>query len=449
MQECVDAFVQSRKQALELATVREIDEHPKRKRRKISADEIHKSPPARRTRSAAKPGGQHQSVASLEIIAIDSEDDGDDTYLPGRTPEPTEPEDGLVACPMCNVRMKEETVFTHLDRCDGKPIKARSPPKLPQPIASHVQKDQSRTASPAKHLAHLNYSLLKDGPLKKKLQELGIPTWGTRQLLVRRHTQWVDIYNANSDSPRPKSDRQLLKDLDVWERTQGGNAPGQGQTGPVGVMRKDFDGSEWTGKHKDQFSDLITQARAKRKSAAAEDAKIEEDKTTHNAMEGVIVSSNTSMEPPSTNGTHHTTTKVAESVQRVGMTTADSIPSTSTVSKEITSSPLGSMLHSAAQDVRRRNSISRSPNGPISMHSISSSVASATPAPSVNGHEHPRRTLAELPRNPVQQEGSIGQAMADATSEGEAGKMKTMDMFRVPESPVNDIEGLGAAGGGG
>jgi hypothetical protein len=192
---------------------------------------------------------------------------------------------------------------------------------------------------------------------------------------------------------------------------------------------------------------LIAQARAKRKTGPAADTKTEEDKLSGNAMEGVVIPGKASMEPPAINGTHHTSIKVAESVPRVGMTTADSIPQSTSVSKEITSSPLGSMLHSAAQDVRRRNSISQSPKGPISMHSISSSSASASPALSVNGNA--RRTLAEVPRNPVQQEDSIGQTMADAMSEGEGSKMKTMDMFRVPESPINDIEGLGAASEGG
>jgi E3 ubiquitin-protein ligase RAD18 len=117
--------------------------------------------------------------------------------------------------------------------------------------------------SPTKQLSHLNYNLLRDNPLKKKLQELGIPTWGSRQLLIRRHTQWVDIYNANCDSPRPRSNRELLKELDTWERTQGGNAPNQGQSVPTGVMKKDFDGVEWSGKHRNHFDDLVAKARAK------------------------------------------------------------------------------------------------------------------------------------------------------------------------------------------
>ena len=460
MQECVDAFVKSRKQALEIATVKETDEHPKRKRRKIDSGDHNahavESPPTRRTRASARVAGQKSIPSSQEVIAIDSEDDGDASYTPAPEAEPAEPDDGLVACPMCNKRMKEEAVFPHLDRCDGKPVK-ESPPltKLPQPhISQHPVKSQQgqRTASPAKHLPHLNYSLLKDGPLKKKLQELGIPTWGNRQLLVRRHTQWVDIYNANSDSPRPKTERQLLKDLDVWERTQGGHAPGQGQTGPVGVMRKDFDGEEWTGKHKDQFSDLIAQAKAKRQTAAPAEKKTEEEKPDSDAMQGVVTSSTAA-----TNG-NTSPKKAPPPISKIDTAAATKAvpPSSSAMSQEATASPVASMLHSAAQDVRRRTSISQSPStntnvpGLISTHSIPPNSQSATPAPAhENSWRSPSGGSSSSRKVALPHEDSLAEKMAEAAGEGdEAANMKTVDMFKVPESPINDVE-IGAGTGGG
>lgn len=36
-------------------------------------------------------------------------------------------EDGMVACPICNRRMKNEAVFAHLDRCTGDPGPASKP----------------------------------------------------------------------------------------------------------------------------------------------------------------------------------------------------------------------------------------------------------------------------------------------------------------------------------
>ena len=67
--------------------------------------------------------------ASQETVILDSEDDEIDDWQPEPELEPEEPKDGLVACPMCNRRMKEELVFSHLDRCtadnDDNPLKAR------------------------------------------------------------------------------------------------------------------------------------------------------------------------------------------------------------------------------------------------------------------------------------------------------------------------------------
>ena len=109
---------------------------------------------------------------------------------------------------------------------------------------------------------------MKDTALKKKLVDLGIPAWGTRALLIRRHSEWVNLVNANCDAARPRTKRELLQDLDVWERSQGGLAGnGNGSSDGVGtVMKKDFDGAAWASNHDTDFQRLIAQAR--RKSAA-------------------------------------------------------------------------------------------------------------------------------------------------------------------------------------
>lgn len=103
----------------------------------------------------------------------------------------------------------------------------------------------------------VNYSLLKDNQLRKKYRELGIPEWGNRALLVKRHTEWMNLWNANCDSKNPKSKRELLKELDVWEKTQGGHAAGPS---PL-EMRKNFNAAEWSASHDDDFKLLIANAR--------------------------------------------------------------------------------------------------------------------------------------------------------------------------------------------
>lgn len=119
---------------------------------------------------------------------------------------------------------------------------------------------------PLDRLPKLNYSLLKENALRKKFAELGIPSWGARSLMIRRHTEWVNLWNANCDSLRPRLKRDLLQELDVWERSQGGHAPNQGgaPSGGTSVMRKDFDGAGWAAVHDDGFKQLISSARATR-----------------------------------------------------------------------------------------------------------------------------------------------------------------------------------------
>lgn len=70
------------------------------------------------------------------------------------------------------------------------------------------------------------------------------------------------IWNANCDSARPKTKRELLQDLETWERTQGGHAPTASTSVNLGAEIKDknFDGARWGAKHSDSFNDLISQA---------------------------------------------------------------------------------------------------------------------------------------------------------------------------------------------
>ncbi|KAG0030149.1 E3 ubiquitin-protein ligase rad18 [Podila clonocystis] len=70
-----------------------------------------------------------------------------------------------------------------------------------------------------KRLPKLTYSVLNDKQLRKKLQELGLPTHGDKQLMQKRHAEYLTLFNANCDSTRPQTIAQLHKALDTWERT--------------------------------------------------------------------------------------------------------------------------------------------------------------------------------------------------------------------------------------
>ncbi|KAH8429456.1 E3 ubiquitin-protein ligase rad18 [Aspergillus melleus] len=118
---------------------------------------------------------------------------------------------------------------------------------------------QSTNKQPER-LPIIHYSILKDNVLRKKLKDLGIPNWGPRPLIQRRHTEWMNLWNANCDSKTPKSKRELLSELDIWERTQGGNASSQLEM-TNSVMRKDFDSAAWSTDHDSDFKRLIANAR--------------------------------------------------------------------------------------------------------------------------------------------------------------------------------------------
>lgn len=132
----------------------------------------------------------------------------------------------------------------------------------------HFNDSTSNPPKPSKskeRLPQLNYSLLKENALRKKLSEIGIPSGGPRALLIRRHTEWVNLINANYDSTRPRSKRELLHELDVWDRTQGRQIV-NGSTGgssTSSVMDKNFDGAAWAASHDQDFQSLIAMARKK------------------------------------------------------------------------------------------------------------------------------------------------------------------------------------------
>ena len=113
-------------------------------------------------------------------------------------------------------------------------------------------------------LPQVNYSLLKDNALRKKLSELGIPNSGQRALLIKRHTEWINLVNANCDSTKPRTKRELLHDLDMWDKTQGRQIANSSTGGTASsVMNKDFDGLAWAANHDQDFQSLIAKARRK------------------------------------------------------------------------------------------------------------------------------------------------------------------------------------------
>ena len=207
-------------------------------------------------------------------------------------------DDGLVSCPICWKRMKPQLVDKHIDTtCPGSPqpqSSSSAAPKSSFPIIRSSDQSNQASARTPERLPSLNYSVMKDVALRKKMSELGISTMGPRQLLEKRHKEWVTIWNANCDSARPKKRSDLLQDLSVWERTLGGQAPTMSRSANLGaqIKDKDFDGAAWAAKHNDSFRDLIANARRTSK------VKSEEPREGSSTPDGIASNSKSSDEQP-------------------------------------------------------------------------------------------------------------------------------------------------------
>ncbi|KAF2265797.1 DNA repair protein rad18, partial [Lojkania enalia] len=264
VREIVKKFQEARPKALELARRKDGDKPRKEagaRKRKLDDTDIEEGESVRQSRARltrSRKGVDGWQSTPIEIVDTDDEDSQE--FIPEDVPE------GMVKCPICQTPMKEEQVFPHLNDCpdapaDQKAGSVRNTRSKSNTATLNPLQRRQRDLSPAQtRLPQLNYHLLKEGGLRKKLQELGIPSGGKKELLAQRHTEWLHLWNSNCDSDAPRSKRELLQDLAVWERTRGAIT----SAAESKFMRKDFDVQRHATMHKSQFDDLIANARRKR-----------------------------------------------------------------------------------------------------------------------------------------------------------------------------------------
>ncbi|XP_025930690.1 E3 ubiquitin-protein ligase RAD18 isoform X3 [Apteryx rowi] len=95
-----------------------------------------------------------------------------------------------VDCPVCGVAIPEQYINKHLDSC----------------LTREEKKDSLRSSGhKRKPMSKVVYNLLSDRDLRRKLKEQGLSTHGSRQQLIKRHQEFVHMYNAQCDSLSPKS----------------------------------------------------------------------------------------------------------------------------------------------------------------------------------------------------------------------------------------------------
>lgn len=112
---------------------------------------------------------------------------------------------------------------------------------------------------------------MTDVQLRRKCAEAGIPSHGDRKLLTDRHKQFTLIHNANSDAVRPQPNNVLLRQLDEWERVHVSKRP---------VQAEDTETSHQA-KYKNEFDELIKQARESRRKGSTTNGNKEDSSETH------------------------------------------------------------------------------------------------------------------------------------------------------------------------
>nr|XP_042129711.1 E3 ubiquitin-protein ligase RAD18 isoform X4 [Peromyscus maniculatus bairdii]XP_042129712.1 E3 ubiquitin-protein ligase RAD18 isoform X4 [Peromyscus maniculatus bairdii] len=113
--------------------------------------------------------------------------------------------DTKVSCPVCGVSIPENHINKHLDSCLSREEKKES-----LRSSAHKRKPLPKTV----------YNLLSDRDLKKKMKQHGLSVQGSKQQLIKRHQEFVHMYNAQCDALHPKSAAEIVQEVENMEKTR-------------------------------------------------------------------------------------------------------------------------------------------------------------------------------------------------------------------------------------
>ncbi|XP_056462041.1 E3 ubiquitin-protein ligase RAD18 isoform X1 [Gadus chalcogrammus] len=172
-----------------------------------------------------------------------------------------------VDCPVCSVGIPQQMINKHLDSC----------------LTRGEKKESLRSSLVAnrKPMGKLVYHLLSLQDLRRRLRDCHLPTQGQRDHLVRRHQDFVHIYNAQCDSLSPKSVEDIAKEVQGNEKMRNQL---QGKAKPVLVFSKyqseeeiDEVHSSYRKQHSSTFSRLVSQVKNRLKTRPRQEAVPEGD----------------------------------------------------------------------------------------------------------------------------------------------------------------------------
>uniref|UniRef100_A0AAX7TSN7 RING-type E3 ubiquitin transferase n=1 Tax=Astatotilapia calliptera TaxID=8154 RepID=A0AAX7TSN7_ASTCA len=157
----------------------------------------------------------HSGKAELSVVVKEEPIDIDDASTQGSTSLTAFPsisaENGMahsltpskdikpiikVECPVCSVSVSQHFINKHLDTC----------------LTSGDKKESLRSQK-RRPMPKLVYNLLSVQELKRRLKECHLPLQGSRDQLIKRHQDFVYLYNAQCDSLNPKSGKQHSSDF--------------------------------------------------------------------------------------------------------------------------------------------------------------------------------------------------------------------------------------------
>ncbi|GAA5835370.1 hypothetical protein JCM9279_004521 [Rhodotorula babjevae] len=391
--------------------------------------------------------------------------------------DPTDPS-LILECPLCGGSIKNALMALHVERCNGVPPPATASTSAAwgkllgangrgggardgdsDSSSSNVREGSKLDTTRALPLA--NYA-------RKSIQELNdmlkayelpttIPSSSSRDtpalstdaklaLLVRRHRQFLVLWNANADlapdDPAHKSAPGVRDELRRWEKTQGAAT---GAAGASGGASAQGGSGEWSAKahlkqYADDFRELVAQARASALAARqprqeAEPAQTQDDKMEVDEEEGARAQE---AQPASrATGPVAVTTTTSASVALVAGVAGAPVPRRTV--RILSPPPRSSPSPPASPSPRARTSSSSSPP-PLLL--LSHDLDSPTARPSTAGA---RRTTTSRSSSPFDAERP---PRASQRNREEERMFAEMEAARE-EAEARAAAGEGAAEGGG
>jgi len=155
-----------------------------------------------------------------------------------------------VECPACGKFVVYKLLNKHLDKDCAEEMDVKPPVKS---FFKPAQKEKNRKKIVAKV-----YDLLKDTQIRDLARSYSLSTDGNRTVLIRRVKEFVTRHNANIDSANPKSNSEIRREVIEWERRLDRPAPTIAHDPNTSNSQE---AQQHIAKHRDQFDELIAQAR--------------------------------------------------------------------------------------------------------------------------------------------------------------------------------------------